>query len=358
MTKSFAGERALPLIALLLALLLMPLAHAADDAREQAQRQDTQAQRQGTQPGNNAPVWRDVRKGENPYQTTQVRGVETNILVQPGGETWRRIRNGPITLYGGLVLIAMALLIYGYYRWKGPIRLHDKPTGRLIERFSDWERIVHWTTAISFVILAVSGIVILFGKYVILPMSGYTLFSWLAILSKNLHNFVGPLFVFCTLVMFVTFVRDNVWQRIDFNWISQAGGLLNGKHVPSGRYNAGEKAWFWFGVIFLGLVSGVTGLVLDFPNFDQARSVMQLVNVVHAISAVLFIALALTHIYIGTIGTEGAYESMREGLVDESWAKEHHEIWYEEVKAGKARQHFADAVPADVKARVALATKA
>ena len=273
-------------------------------------------------------MWREVRKGDNPYQTTQVRGIETNILVQPAGETWRRIRNGPISLYGGILLIAIPLLIFGFYRWKGPIRLRDKPTGRMIERFSDWERIVHWSTAISFVILAVSGVITLFGKHVILPMFGYTLFSWLAILSKNLHNFVGPLFVFCVLVMFVTFVRDNVWQRIDFNWVAQAGGLLNGKHVPSGRYNAGEKAWFWFGVTFLGLVSSAS------------------------------IALAFTHIYIGTIGTEGAYESMRLGLVDESWAKEHHEIWYEEVKAGKARQHFADAVPADVRAQVAQATKA
>jgi formate dehydrogenase subunit gamma len=351
MTNSFLRDRSLPLIALLLALLAAPFAHAADGAKEQAQRQ-------ATQPGNNAPLWREVRKGESPYQTTQVRGVETNILVQPAGETWRRIRNGPITLYGGIILIAVALLIFVYYRWKGPIKLHEKPTGRIIERFSDWERIVHWTTAISFVILAVSGIVTLFGKYVILPMFGYTLFSWLAILGKNLHNFVGPLFVFCMLVMFVTFVRDNLWRMIDFNWVAMAGGLLSGKHVPSGRFNAGEKAWFWFGVTFLGFVSSASGLVLDFPNFDQGRSVMQVANVVHAISAILFIALAFTHIYIGTIGTEGAYESMRLGLVDEAWAREHHEIWYEEVKAGKAPQHFVDNAPADVKTQVAQAIKA
>ena len=351
MISSFACDRLLPLLALLLALLLVPSAHAADGATEQAQRQ-------GTQPGNNAPMWREVRKGENPYQTSQVRGVETNILVQPAGETWRQVRNGPIKLYGGLILIAWVLLIYGYYRWKGPLKLRDKPTGRMIERFSDWERIVHWSTAISFVILAVSGLVILFGKHVLLPMFGYTLFSWLAILGKNLHNFVGPLFVFCTLAMFVTYVKDNLWRAADFVWLKKAGGLLNGEHLPSGRFNAGEKIWFWFGVLLLGLVSGATGLVLDFPNFDQGRSVMQLVNVVHAVSAVLFIALALSHIYIGTIGAEAAYESMRLGLVDETWAREHHETWYEEVKAGKARQHFVDDVPADVKAQLAQASKA
>ncbi|MBI4192412.1 MAG: formate dehydrogenase subunit gamma [Betaproteobacteria bacterium] len=336
----------------LFAVLLPQVAVAAEDLAKQ------QAERQMTQPLNNAPLWREVRKGENPYQTTQVRGIETNILVQPAGETWRQIHSGPLPLYGGLLLIAMLLLIFGYYRWKGPLRLHEKPTGRLIERFSDWERLVHWSAAISFVILAVSGLILTFGKYLILPVFGYTLFSWLAIIGKNLHNFVGPLFIFCVVVVFVTYVKDNVWRVADFAWLTKAGGLLSGEHVPAGRFNAGEKIWFWFAVTLLGLVAGVSGLVLDFPNFGQARFVMQLANVVHAITAMLFIAVALTHIYMGTLGTDGAYEAMRTGYVDETWAREHHQIWYEEVKAGRARQRFADDVPAEIKMQVAQATKA
>jgi len=317
-----------------------------------------QAQRQVTQPGNNAPFWRDVREGENPNQTTQVRGVDTRILVQPMGETWRQIRNGPISLYGGLLLIVVPLLILGFYRWKGPLKVHGGPTGRLIERFSDWDRIVHWTTAISFVILAVSGLIILFGKHVILPVFGYTLFSWLAIAAKNLHNFVGPLFVFCTLVMCVTFVRDNFWHRVDWIWVRKGGGLASGEHVPSGRFNAGEKAWFWFGVTLLGIVVGISGLILNFPNFDQTRALMQQASVVHAIAAILYMAMSLGHIYLGTIGAEGAYEAMRHGVVDETWAREHHEVWYEEVKAGTARQHFVDDVPPEVKIQVEQAIKA
>ena len=348
MTRTFAQIG--PFVALLLALAFaLPSAAADDAAREQAQRQVTQ-------PGNNAPFWRDVREGENPYQTTQVRGVDTNILVQPSGETWREIRNGPISLYGGILLIVVPLLIFAFYQWKGPLRLHGRPTGRLIERFSDWDRIVHWATAISFVILAVSGLIILFGKYVVLPVFGYTLFSWLAIIAKNLHNFVGPLFVFCTLVMFVTFVRDNVWRKFDWNWVRKGGGFTTGEHVPSGRFNAGEKAWFWFGVTLLGIVVSVSGLILDFPNFDQTRSLMQQANVVHAIAAVLYMAMSLGHIYLGTVGAEGAYEAMRHGLVDEAWAKEHHEIWYEQVKAGEVRQHFVDDVPPDVRQQVEQAT--
>ncbi len=351
-SRSFAPYRALFAALLVLGLGAFPqLAASADSAREQVQRQ-------ATQPGNNAPVWRDVRGGENPYQTTQARGIETNVLVQIEGETWRQIRNGPITLYGGLLLIAVPLLIFGYFRWKGAIKLHDRPTGRFIERFSDWERIVHWSAAISFVILAVSGIVILFGKYVLLPVFGYTVFSWLAILGKNLHNFVGPLFVFCTVVMVVTFIKDNMWRVIDLNWFAKAGGMLNGEHVPSGRFNAGEKAWFWFGVMLLGIIVSASGLILDFPNFAQGRESMQQANVVHAIASILFMAMSLGHIYMGTLGADGAYESMRHGYVDETWAKEHHEVWYQEVKAGTARQRIAENVPADVQTQVAQAIKA
>lgn len=307
-------------------------ASAADSSAKE------QVERQATQPGNNAPVWRDVRGGDNPYQTTQVRGIETSVLVQSAGETWRRLRNGPITIYGGWLIIIVPLLILGFYLWKGTIRLHGQPTGRKIVRFNAWDRIVHWTTAISFVILAVSGIVMLFGKHVLLPVFGYTLFSWLAILSKNLHNFVGPLFVVCTALMFFTFVKDNLPKAYDWLWVRKAGGLFSGAHVPSGRFNAGEKTWFWGGVALLGIIVSASGLIMLFPNFEQGRALMQQANVTHAIAAVLFMAASLGHIYLGTIGMEGAYDAMRyDGMVDEQWAKEHHEYWYNEVAARSGR---------------------
>ena len=325
--------RWLPRLLTLLCVALLPyVALAADSggAKEQVERQ-------ATQPGNNAPVWRDVRGGENRYQTTQVRGVETSVLVQTEGEIWRRVRNGPVTVYGGWLVVVVTLLIGLFYAVKGQIKLHEKPTGRWVQRFSDWDRIVHWSTAISFVILAVTGMITLFGKYVLLPVFGYTLFSWLAILAKNLHNFVGPLFAMCTVLIFLTFVKDNLPRAYDWLWVRKAGGLFSGEHVPSGRFNAGEKAWFWLGVTALGITASITGFILDFSNFGQGRFLMQQANVIHAISAVLFIALALAHIYIGTIGTEGAYESMRTGAVDESWAKEHHEYWYNKAVADQGR---------------------
>ncbi len=303
---------------------------AADGAR-------AQAEQQVSQPLNNKPFWDEVRKGQNPNQVTQVRGVETSVLVQTQGEIWRQIRNGPVTIYGGWLFVLAFLGAALFYWWKGPIKLHGQPTGRLIQRFTPFERFLHWTTAISFVILALSGLALLFGKYVLLPMFGYTLFSWLAILSKTLHNFVGPLFVVCTAIMFVAFVRDNLPRAYDWLWVRKFGGLFSGEHVPSGKFNAGEKGWFWIGVTLLGLIVSATGLVLDFPNFAQGRGVMQQANVVHAIAAVLFMTMSLGHIYLGTVGQEGSYDSMRHGTVDETWAKEHHEYWYNEVMAGSQR---------------------
>ena len=310
----------------LVAVLLPQFSLGAEDLAKQ------QAERQITQPLNNAPLWREVRKGENPYQTTQVRGVETNILIQTEGQIWREIRNGPVTIYGGWLLIVVAALIGLYYYTKGALTLRDKPTGRMIQRFSAWERIVHWSTAISFAILAVTGVIMLFGRYVVLPVLGYSVFSWLAIVSKNLHNFVGPLFAVCTVLMFVTFVKDNVPKAHDWIWVKKLGGFFGlREHVPSGRFNAGEKVWFWIAMTLFGIVSAVTGFILDFPNFAQGRGIMQLANVVHDVSAALFITMALGHIYVGTIGVEGAYETMRTGMTDETWAKEHHEYWYNEL---------------------------
>ncbi len=348
----FAWNRALPLLAMLLALTVTPPASAADagGAKEQAQRQLTQ-------PGNNAPMWRDVREGVtpkvNPYQTTQVRGVETNVLVQPSGQSWRQLRP-PIALAGGLLIAAGLLAMFAYFWWRGPIGVHGQATGRLIKRFSDPERFTHWTVAISVCALAISGLIISFGKYLLLPLIGYTLFSWLAILAKNVHNFVAPVFFFALPVMIVLFIRDNFPGRGDFKWLASFGGLFSksGHEPPSGRFNMGEKVLFWVMVCALGIALCLSGAVLLFPNFEQGRELMQAANIVHAAGAMVMIFLASFHIYLGTIGMRGAYDAMRTGYVDETWAKEHHDLWYEEVRAGKARQHFADDAPPDVRLQV------
>jgi len=295
-----------------------------------------QALRQQVQPLNNAPVWREVRSGEAHFTT--VKGVETGVLIQSGGQTWRALRNGPITLYGGIAFSAMLVLLALFFKLRGQIRLSEPKTGRLIQRFTTLERMSHWTMAISFCVLMVSGLIMLFGKHVLLPVFGYSLFALVAMVCKNIHNFVGPVFILSVLLFIVLFVKDNVWQAIDALWIRKAGGLLSGEHVPSHRFNFGEKTWFWLGVVFLSLTVGASGLVLNFPNFEQGRAVMQTANLVHLIGGLIVMTLSLAHIYIGTLGMEGALEGMQTGYVDETWAKEHHELWYDAARQNQGME--------------------
>ncbi len=218
---------------------------------------------------------------------------------------------------------------------RGPIKTHGAPTGRMIERFTLVERAVHWSVAITFVTLGITGLILTFGKNVLLPLIGYTLFSWLAILAKNLHNFVGPLLVILLPIMIVMFMRTNLFRAGDWAWLKKLGGMLSGTHMPAGKANAGQKVLFWLMVVGAGITLCVTGLILDFPNFNQTRQTMQVANVVHMIAGLIGIILVSGHIYLGTIGMRGALDAMRTGYVDETWAREHHEYWYNEVKSGK-----------------------
>ncbi len=327
------------IVFLAIALMLAGLAGA------QTPEQKSQQQRQVTQPGNNADVWRDVQRGQPSY--TSIPGRETNVLVQPparfmgqdvrvtAGEAWRQFRNGPVTFYGGWLVVLAVVAIFALYFAKGPVKLHDKPTGRLLRRFSSVEMVVHWSVAISFCILGLSGLIMLFGKHVLLPIIGYTLFAWLTALGKNLHNFVAPIFMVSVIAMVIIFIRDNLPKAYDFKWFAKAWAFFaRGEHIASGRFNAGEKVWFWIGVVGLSVAVSWSGLILLFPNFDQSRAVMQDAWVIHAIAALIYIAMSLGHIYMGTIGVEGAYGNMRNGYTDETWAREHHEYWYNDVKSG------------------------
>jgi formate dehydrogenase subunit gamma len=330
-----AAAAALALLTTTPALAQSPALDADDAASAKAQ----QLQQQ-TQPLNNQPVWSEVRSGRP--QTTQVRGRETDVLIQPGGQTWRALRNGQVAVYGGWAIVVVLVAIAAFYLLKGPLRLHSPMTGRAIRRFLPFQQLIHWTTATAFVVLAITGIILGFGKSMLLPILGHTLFSWLAQVAKPLHNFMGPVFAVCTVIIFFTFVRRNVWRAYDMAWIRRFGGLFSGNDVPSGKFNAGEKLWFWGGVLFLGVVVSASGFVLDFANFDQTRHTMQVANIIHLAGACLFMMAGLGHIYMGTIGMVGAYAAMKTGYVDETWAREHHLYWYEDVKAGR---DGGDAVP-------------
>lgn len=333
--------------AALLAVAWIASASAQDPAvsPKEADLAKLQQQQQKVQPLNNQPVWSEVRSGLP--QFTSLPGRETSVLIQPQGQTWRALRV-PITTMGGF-LIALALLgLIGYYTWRGKIEVQGKLTGRVIERFSAAERVLHWSMALSFVALGITGLVVTFGRSVLLPLIGYTLFSWLATLSKAIHNIVGPIFAVALLLFIGRYLRNNIMRGYDFQWIGKFGGMLDrsgGTHVPSGKFNAGEKVLFWLLVVVLSITLVVSGFVLLFPNFDQTRSAMQIANIVHLVAALLAVAMACFHIYLGTLGMAGAYEAMRHGYVDETWAKEHHEYWYNDVISGNEPRGPVESVP-------------
>ncbi|MBS0443714.1 MAG: formate dehydrogenase subunit gamma [Proteobacteria bacterium] len=310
---------------------------------------ETNAQRAKSQPGNNAPLWRAVRDSGNQAGYASLPGIDKGVLIQPfvqypgsaftnAGEAWRQVRNRWIIPYGGaLLLIVLGALALFYWR-KGPLGGHERDTGRKIERFTPFERSAHWANAVAFVVLAVSGVVMAFGKFFLLPLIGATLFGWLTYALKTAHNFAGPLFAVSLLVVILTYVRDNLPTAADIKWVLKGGGLLSEHEIPSHRYNGAEKLLFWVGVFLLGLTVVGSGVVLDklLPELlPYTRDQMQIAHMIHAVAAIVMLAMFLGHIYIGSIGMKGALEGMRSGYVDEAWAKEHHELWYEDVRAGK-----------------------
>jgi formate dehydrogenase subunit gamma len=275
-------------------------------------------------------------------------GPEQGILIQrfvqyPGtryttaGEAWREVRNRWVIPYGGsLLLIVTGAIALHYRRW-GPLGGRHPDTGHKIERFTPFERSAHWANAIAFVILAVSGLTMAFGKFILLPVLGSTLFGWLTYALKTAHNFAGPLFAVSLVIVFFTFLRDELPRKGDLAWMRKGGGLFGGAEEPSHRFNAGEKVIFWGAVVVLGGAAVASGLVLDrvLPGLDYLRGDMQLAHMVHSGVAMLMMAVLLTHIYLGTIGMKGAYRGMRTGYVDEAWAREHHELWLQDIKGGR-----------------------
>ncbi|WP_298926154.1 formate dehydrogenase subunit gamma [uncultured Ramlibacter sp.] len=313
--------------------------------------QQSNGERTKVQPGNNAPMWRAVGSGVEGYSSLpKSEAPEAGNLIQgfvqyPGsrltnaGEAWRQVRNNWIIPYGGSLFLIVLLAIAIFYFTRGTIGQHGADTGRKIERFTPFERAAHWSNAIAFSVLAISGLVMAFGKFFLLPVMGGTLFGWLTWLLKTAHNFAGPLFTVSLVIVFLTFLRDNWPQRGDLGWLLKAGGLLGktSHEPPSNRFNAGEKAIFWGGVFLLGSIVVASGLVLDklIPGLVYERATMQIANMVHGVATVLMMCLFAGHIYLGTLGMRGAYSAMRSGYVDETWAKEHHAYWYEDIKAGK-----------------------
>jgi formate dehydrogenase subunit gamma len=268
------------------------------------------------------------------------------VLIQPAGRTWDYFHEVLLHWGGAIVILGMIAVLGAAYLIMGRLRITAGRSGQKILRFKAFERFSHWLTAVSFVVLGLTGLNITFGKVLLLPLIGPEAFSNVSEVAKYMHNFTSFAFVAGLILIAVIFFRDNLFEKVDADWIKQGGGFIKSRHAPAGRFNPGEKLVYW-----LSLAAGVTisasGFLLLFPFFGTDIADMQLAQVIHAVVAVLFVALILGHIYIGTLGMEGAFEAMGTGEVDLNWAKEHHDRWLAQQLASEDRQAHPLATPAE-----------
>ena len=295
---------------------------------------------------NGADEWRMIRHGAE--GDVSIPNKMAGLLIQPG-QTFREWHNGPLTRWGAIVEIAVVALLAIFFVIRGRMRLHGGWSGRTVVRFNEFERFIHWLVAGSFVVLALSGLNMLYGRYVIRPLVGAYAFSSLTELGKWLHNYLAFAFVIGVVLMFLMWVKDNLPTRADWIWLKEGGGMFTkGKsEPPAWKFNAGQKILFW--LILLGGISvTLSGVALLFPFtfhwFSMTFSFVdlfgfhlptnltpiaeaQLSELWHAAVGLMFIAVIIAHIYLGTIGMEGAFDAMASGKVDANWAKEHHPLW-------------------------------
>jgi formate dehydrogenase subunit gamma len=266
------------------------------------------------------------------------------VLIQPAGRVWDHFHEVTLLWVGAIAILGTLAALAAAYLILGRLRISAGRSGRKVLRFKAVERFAHWLTAASFVVLGITGLNITFGKHLLLPLIGYDAFSTFSEVAKYAHNFTSFAFVVGLVLIIAIFFKDNIPDKTDIEWFRQGGGFIKSKHAPARRFNAGEKLVFW-GALGAGMLVSVSGFLLLFPFYVTDIAGMQVAQVVHAVIAVLFVALILGHIYIGTLGMEGAFEAMWTGEVDYNWAKEHHDLWLEEKLA--KRGATASSTPAE-----------
>ena len=274
--------------------------------------------------------------------------VKSYVLEHPAGRDWQQWHEVTLRWIGGIVVLGMVALLVIFYLWRGMVKIEGGRSGRKIVRFTAFERFVHWLTASCFVVLALSGLNITFGRPLLLPLLGPEAFTAWSELAKYAHNFLSFPFTIGVVLIFLIWLTGNIPNKVDVEWFKEGGGMVPHKHPPAGHFNGGQKLIYWI-VVLGGGTSAVTGYLLLFPFYGTGVAGMQLAEIVHATVGMLFIAAMLSHIYIGTIGMEGAVEAMGEGTVDINWAKQHHSLWLEdELSPAKgSRQARPMATPAE-----------
>jgi len=253
-------------------------------------------------------------------------------LIQPEGRQWREFHNVTLAWVGGIAVVGMFALLLFFRLSKGRIPIEGGRSGRTLLRFNVLERANHWMVASTFIILGLSGLNLTFGRHILLPVVGPEAFTAISQWGKYAHNFLAFPFTLGLVVMLLIWVKDNIPNARDIAWFKAGGGLIGNEHPDAGRFNGGQKMVFWITVLG-GAVVAVSGYLLVFPFFFTDMEGMQLSHIIHSLLSVLMIAAMLAHIYIGSVGMDGAFDAMGTGQVDMNWAKQHHGLWVKEELA-------------------------
>jgi len=274
------------------------------------------------------------------FKTIQGRGsipdTKSYTIEQPAGRDWRHFHEVTLRWIGAVAILGILAVLVIFYLWRGMVRIESGRSGHTIVRFNAVERFVHWMTATCFIILALSGLNITFGRALLLPLMSPEAFTTWSEWAKYAHNYLSFPFTLGVILIFFMWVAGNIPNRVDVEWFKRRGGMVGHDRPPAYRFNGGQKLIYWI-VVLGGSAIAVSGYLLMFPFYGTDIQTMQNAEIAHGIIAMLFIAAMLGHIYIGTIGMEGAFEAMGTGTVDVNWAKEHHNLWLEEVRAGSQR---------------------
>jgi formate dehydrogenase subunit gamma len=288
-----------------------------------------------------------LQGGGNVSGRISIPDKKESVLIQPGGRDWQAFHQITLKWIGAISILGMLLLLVGFYLFRGMVRIERGRSGRTIVRFNAAERFVHWMTATCFIILAISGLNITFGKSLLLPLMSPGAFTTWSQALKYAHNYLSFPFTFGVILMFLMWIGGNIPSKADVEWVKRGGGIVGDDHPPAPRFNAGQKMIYWI-VVIGGSAVAISGYLLMFPFYGTGIAGMQLAQIVHGIVALLFVAAMLGHIYIGTIGMEGAFEAMGTGEVDVNWAKEHHSLWFEQEMSGdRSRGAAPRATPAE-----------
>jgi formate dehydrogenase subunit gamma len=260
--------------------------------------------------------------------------TKSYVIEQPRGRDWRHFHEVTLRWIGALSILGMLAILVGFYLWRGMVRIDSGRSGRSVVRFNAFERFIHWMTATCFIILGITGLNVTFGKKLLLPLMSPDAFTGWSQWAKYAHNYLSFPFTIGVVVIFLMWIAGNIPNRTDVVWMREGlGGIVSpGKHPPAYRFNAGQKLMYWAVVLF-GAAVAISGYILMFPFYGTGIADMQLAQVVHGVVAVLFVGVMLAHIYIGTLGMEGAFEAMGTGRVDVNWAREHHALWLEQEQA-------------------------